>query len=167
MKSLIFGTILFSVSCLTSCSYKEGAREVRAGNLFAVQLPNYLDEADDLKPGAPLQYKNKFRNIYVVGFKSDLSNYDFRKFDSLGISVLKNVLTGPKVSNGVELEVNGIPAVHTELFGKMQGENIFYSHLSVKGKKHWYELCVWTRGEERKLRFDADIKKILYSFREL
>ena len=63
--------------------------------------------------------------------------------------------------------MNGLKGVRTELFGKMEGENIYYSHLLLADKNEVIHICLWTRTEERKLKYKDDIEKILGSVKAL
>lgn len=164
-----FAAFFLLLLCLASsaCNYSAENREIIARNQFSLQIPGFLEETDELKPGAPLQVRNKFRNLYLVAFSEDKSSGSDQQFYENGIRVLKGALKNPQISDTAHLQINGHQCIRTAMFGKMQGENIFYLHLAVFGGKQRYEVCTWTRSEERWLRFRPDMEKILASFREL
>ncbi|MCS6819287.1 MAG: hypothetical protein NZ522_04995, partial [Chitinophagales bacterium] len=92
----------------------------------------------------------------------------FPDYVSRNIQILRNVLTNPIVTDSVSTELGGLPGVRTEIFGNMGEEKIYYTHYSLQGKNGFcYQVCVWTRGEERKLRYRQDMERMLASFRML
>ena len=135
-------------------------------NEFTMTVPDYLSEADNLKPDAAFQYSNRFRNMYVVVF-SDKKDKDFATYYNEQIGVIKKVMEKPMVNDSVVVNIPGAKGVHTEIAGKMQGEMIYYSVLTLETKDKFYQDCVWTRGEDRKLKYGKDIERILLSFRLL
>ena len=164
MRTWIFGIIL--IELMQSCSYKEEMKVLNVNNEFTMAVPSYLKEDKTLKPGAPFQYCNRFRNIYAVVFSDnkDTINQDFQTYYNSQIKIIKAVLKRPGVSDSTAIEVGGAKGVKTEIFGNMQNENIYYSHMLLETDKKYYQVCVWTRGEERKLKYGPAIEALLYSF---
>jgi hypothetical protein len=164
---------LFVVCCslfvVSACKYSEAYQTVNAKNEFTVSLPPWMKESDDLAPGAPFQYANRFRNFYTVGFviRKDTAKADFDYYWKNSLNALKNSLTKPIVTDSLGIEVNGMKGVRAEVLGKMDGENIYFSEVVLDGKSKIYHLSVWVRSEERKLRFKEDINKIIGSVKEL
>lgn len=127
-------------------------------------VPDYLSKADNLKPGADFQYSNRFRNMYVVVF-SDKKDKDFQTYYNEQINVIKKVLDKPMINDSLPVEIAGAKGIHTEIAGKMQGEMVYYSVLTLETKDKFYQDCIWTRGEDRKLKYGKDIERILMSFK--
>ena len=119
-------------------------------------VPDYLSKAENLKPGADFQYSNRYRNMYVVVF-SDKKDKDFQTYYAEQINVIKKVLDKPMVNDSLPVEIAGAKGIHTEIAGKMQGEMVYYSDLTLETKDKFYQDCIWTRGE--------DIERILLSFK--
>jgi len=167
MKKAVF---LCSVFCvlfsINSCKYVYKFEIIKVGNDFTLSVPNYLSKVDDLKAGAEFQYANRFRNTYSVIF-SEKKDKDFSSFYKENMKVIKSVLEKPVVSDSSALEIGGAKGVHTELYGKMQGEFIYYSVLTLESANKYYQYCIWTRGEDRKLKYGEDIQKMLLSFQLL
>lgn len=158
---------IFAVSILLlvgACKMSYKPLLVNVDNQFSLTVMDYLKKVDNLKEGAPFQYSNKFRNFYAVAFYGE-NQLPVDSFYNQELSVLKNVLKLPKVSQKEEVEISGLKGIKTELYGEMQGENVYYSHLLLRDGAKYYEICVWTRGEERKLRYREDIEAILQSFK--
>ena len=127
-------------------------------------VPDYLSKAENLKPGADFQYSNRYRNMYVVVF-SDKKDKDFQTYYAEQINVIKKVLDKPMVNDSLPVEIAGAKGIHTEIAGKMQGEMVYYSVLTLETKDKFYQDCIWTRGEDRKLKYGKDIERILLSFK--
>jgi len=123
-----------------------------------------MKKYDDLKQGAPFQYANRYRNIYTV---AEASKQELGDLMANTTSLLSKSMKNAVVSDSSSVTINGLPAVRTEVFGKMNEENIYFTELVIQGKKSNYHLSIWTRGEDRKLRYRDDINKIAASFKEL
>ncbi len=133
-------------------------------------VPSYLKEDAEVKPGAPFGYANRFRNIYTTVFfdeKEKLTDTSFQQYYDKQINVLKNALIKPGVSDSSFVKVGGAMGIHTEISGVMQTENIYYSHLLLETPTRYYQVCAWTRGEDRKLKYGKDIENMLFSFKLL
>lgn len=175
MKKLLPLTLaLYALlALLPSCKYPTEYVTVTVANKFSLSLPPWVKQDDELKPGADLQYSNHYRNFYVIAEsinKGDVKRTaDEMMHDNL--NVVRNVLSSPLVTDSTNFTVNGISGLRAEIFGKMgkkdSEENIYYSEVILEGKNAVYHLSVWTRGEDRKLRYKEDINKILNSFKEL
>ena len=102
--------------------------------------------------------------MYVVVF-SDKKDKDFQTYYAEQINVIKKVLDKPMVNDSLPVEIAGAKGIHTEIAGKMQGEMVYYSVLTLETKDKFYQDCIWTRGEDRKLKYGKDIERILLSFK--
>jgi hypothetical protein len=162
MKQLII--LSLAALTFTSCKYSEKTEVINVNNQFTMEVPEYLKKCDDLRPGAEFQYCNRYRNTYVVVF-SDKKDKDFQTYYNEQIGIIKKVLNKPMVNDSTVIEIPGAKGVHTELAGKMQGEMIYYSVLTLETKDKSYQDCIWTRGEDRKLKYGKDLEKILLSFK--
>jgi len=127
-------------------------------------VPDYLSKAENLKPGADFQYSNRYRNMYVVVF-SDKKDKDLQTYYNEQINVIKKVLDKPMINDSLPVEIAGAKGIHTEIAGKIQGEMVYYSVLTLETKDKFYQDCIWTRGEDRKLKYGKDIERILMSFK--
>lgn len=157
--------LMFLLSII-GCKYSTEYTTVNANNLFSVTIPPWMKADDKLKEGAPFQYNNRFRNIYAIG-ETVSSAKNFSDLNTEIIQPTVNALTNPVISDSVAVEINGMKGVRTEIYGKMVGENIYYSHLLLQGKNNIIHFCLWTRTEERKLKYKDDIERILASVKEL
>jgi hypothetical protein len=154
----------------TSCKYKEQWEQVNVNNEFTMEVPSWMEKTSELKEGAMFQYRNRFRSVYaiVVKEKADAVPQDFGAYVSANITVLKNVLTNPVLSDSSVVELDKLSGIRAEVYGNMGEEKIFYTHYTLKGDKGFnYQICAWTRGEDRKLKYNNDINRIIASFKRL
>jgi hypothetical protein len=160
---------LFLGLLFSACSYNNEPKIVNVNNDFTITVPAYMKEDAEVKPGAPFQYANRFRNTYSAAWFEEKSkaNKSFEDYYKAQIQIIKNVLKNPAVTDSSSVDVGGVNGIHTEMFGQMQGENIYYSHLLLETETRYYQVCVWTRNEERKLKYDKDIQAMLFSFKLL
>lgn len=149
---------------LYSCKYSYKDETINVKNEYTMTVPNYLSPAENLKPGADFQYSNRFRNMYVVIF-SDKKDKDFPAYYAEQVAVIKKVLDKPVVNDSLPVQLGAAKGIHTEIAGKMQGEMIYYSMLTLETKDKFYQECIWTRGEDRKLKYGKDIERMLLSFK--
>ncbi|MBX2902503.1 MAG: hypothetical protein KF872_03020 [Chitinophagales bacterium] len=168
MKKLIslLGLVLLLHS---SCSYSDTWEVVNVNNEFSADIPSWMDKTDELKDGAPLQYRNRFRNVYFLVIKDKQDSLPaFPVYAAQNISVLKRAVEHPIVSDSATAELGGLVGVHAEVMGNMGEEKIFYTHYSLQGKNGYnYQVCIWTRGEERKLRYNEEMHRMIQSFKLL
>lgn len=169
MKFLLQAAIVFLFVGLTGCKYSQKYETINAGNRFSVSIPDWLKKEEGLKPGADFQYANRFRNFYAIGEVQPLTENDsvFAAGINAQTAIVKKSLDKPMVTDSVNVDFGGAKGVRMEIMGKMSDENIFFSEVFLVGKKNNYHLSIWTRSEERKLKFKEDIQKILTSFKEL
>lgn len=169
-----FSTILLSIvycllSFFSSCKYSNQYQAVNAANKFSISVPSWMKEDKSLKEGAAFQFANHFRNFYAIGEaipKTELKRTIGEiMFDNL--NVLRKAMTGAQVSDSTEVNAGELKGTRVEIFGKMNGENIYFSEVIFEGNKNIYHLSIWTRSEDRKLHFKEDINKIIASFKEI
>lgn len=166
MNKALYLLALCCIFILPGCKYNTEWHTVKAGNDFTLSLPPWLDEADNLKQGAALQYSSRYRNFYVIG-EAASGTKPATDVVREHITRLKKSMTNPLVTDSTTISVDGLSGSRVEVFGKMTDENIYFSEMLLEGKGKHYHISVWTRGEDRKLRYKEDINKILTSFKVL
>lgn len=166
MNKALYLLALCCMFILAGCKYNSEWQTVKAGNDFTLSLPPWIDETEELKEGASLQYSSRYRNFYVIA--ETLSNTKpAAAAVSENVNRLKKSMTNPLVSDSVSVAIGGLNGSRVEIFGKMSGENIYFTEVLMEGKGKYYHLSLWTRGEERKLRYKEDINRIVESFKAL
>ena len=169
-KTIALLSIVYCLtSVLSSCKYSNEYQAINANNKFSVSIPPWMKEDKSLKQGADFQYANHFRNVYAIG--ETISRIDLKRTNAQIISdnlnVLRKSLANAVVSDSVDITSGNLKGTRVEIYGKMNGENIYFSEALFEGTKNIYHLSIWTRSETRKLRFKEDINKIISSFKEI
>ncbi|MCW5907930.1 MAG: hypothetical protein KIS94_08740 [Chitinophagales bacterium] len=159
--------LFFLLLGFSACKYSEKYSTVEVNKQFSLDIPSWLKEDNTLKEGAPFQYANRFRNFYTIAESVPCEQSNLQQLSDANIEVVKKVLDNPLVTDSVDVNYNNAKGVRVEILGAMDGEKIYFSEVMLQGGKSCYHLSIWTRSEERKLRFKDDIQKILSSFREL
>lgn len=169
MKFAVKLSVLFAIIALAGCKYSQKYETVNAGDKFSLSIPDWLKKEEGLKPGADFQYANRFRNFYAIGEVQPLTENDsvFAAVINTQTAIVKKSMDKPIVTDSINVDFGGAKGVRMEIMGKMSDESIFFSEVFLIGKKNNYHLSIWTRSEERKLKFKEDIQKILTSFKEL
>lgn len=160
------------LSLAFACSYPEGYEKVEVDGKYALSVPAFLKETDDLALGASLQFENAYRNLYIIVMDEDKSSagMDFEAYHEMAISRITEdpLLEEPTIENKEELMINGLKAIETSIFGTMQEkEIIFYKHMTLEGEERYYQVVIWLRGEKRRLEYEETIDSVMRSFREL
>lgn len=169
MKIYLLYSVCFFAALISACRYSDTWETKNFNNEFTAEIPSWMEKTDELKEGAPLQYRNRFRNVYFIVIKDKQDTLPpFPTYVANNIAVLKRALTQPLVTDSANAELGGLEGVRSEVMGNMGDEKIFYTHYSLQGKKGFnYQVCIWTRGEERKLRYSAEMNRIIQSFKML
>ncbi|MEX2590496.1 MAG: hypothetical protein WD334_09855 [Chitinophagales bacterium] len=163
IPELLF-SLLIAFFSLQSCSYSEGTFTAKADDVFTLELPNYLSSTRQLAPGAQIQFKNRYRTVYVVGLydakgeAKDLDAYDERVIErfSMDLQNFESELLSEKTENGLTKR-------KYRLSGNTTGEKIEYLLLTSEDENHYYQVCVWTL-DFRLEKYEEDLKAILASF---
>ncbi|MEX0595452.1 MAG: hypothetical protein WD512_03050 [Candidatus Paceibacterota bacterium] len=167
MKILNQIIALLSITILLSCGYSEEFNEVNHNNEFVISFPDYMKSCNDFQ--ADLEYKNAYRNTYSlvkVYEKESMTLEDFQR-KTLGVLKAYKPLTKPLVTDSTFRENENFKAIDVQLYGTMDGENIYYWHSVFESKGKFYEVVCWTRSMDRKQRYGADLAKIITSFKPL
>lgn len=162
MKKNSLLVFFLGILIFQSCSYGEGYKTVET-DLYSIQIPSYLKE-EDLAPDAEMEYANRFRNFYFVTFSADKKN-TFEGFKNEAVSRISKQLDS-LVIDTFSTTIHNLPAARTELYGVLDKEHVYYSHVAVNGNKKFYQSCIWVRGLDRKLKYKNTIDSILNSFTE-
>ena len=164
MKNSIRCFFVFMVLVSVGCRYDETPLHVSSKS-FTLTLPFFVKQ-DQLAQDATIQYANRFRNFYIVGFeKNKKSSLDsFNKVVILRIcSSMDTVLIDSQ-----RMTVHGLPCIKTSLNGVYPKEKnrIYYKNISIEGKNHFYNVSIWTRGIDRIIKYNTVMDSVLFSFNE-
>lgn len=162
MKNKIFLGIVLSV--LISCTEDKTPIKVSKDNI-QVTLPYFVKE-DELAEDATIEYANRYRNFYITGFEFEKNINN----DSLWKQTTRRITNN---LDSFTLDTfhyvhHGLPSVKTEIKGKFKSEKdeIYYYSFLLFGAKKNYQMTVWTRGIDRKIKYQETIDDIYASFKE-
>ena len=169
MKKKIFIVSLVCFCFFSACEYSNEFQEIAVGNRYALSVPAYMEPEDELLDEATFQYANRYRNLYVIALDTPKAaiQQGFDEYHRGAISLIKNFIDQPRTSDSLQTQIGGLNGIAVNIYGKITEEKVFYHHLTLEGEARFYQICVWTRGQERELKYKEDIEKILHSFREL
>jgi len=171
MRRYFRSALLLALLCcgIFSCHYSNEYQTVNADNKFTISVPGWMKKTDDLKPGAPFQYSNRFRNFYAIGTADDKVKFNKPTAAVINenLDILRKAMANPVLTDSTGVEIGGLKGIRAEIYGKMNGENIYFSEVVLEGSTQIYHLSIWTRSEDRKLRFKEDINRILSSFKPI
>jgi hypothetical protein len=164
VRFLIFFLSFMGLIGIFSCSYPNQWKTVPAGPAFFLKIPDWMKQAEDLKSDAWVQYANPFRNVYVVVFARQ-SPDSLEVYQRGATDILRKALDQPRTADFRRIQLAGLDGIREDIFGLMQKEPVYYSHITLDAGGQFIELCSWTRGEDRKLKYQPVMDSILLSFR--
>jgi len=166
----------FLLCLFISCN--ENIETKKVEGKYTIDLPSYLDETKDLNKAASLQYKNDFKEFYVLVF--DESTQDFHKALSDGgldyepnlngyseilatdIAKSSGLSVAPKMQNRT---INNLDARILQFDGRVNDVDVFWKIAYLKGKNRYYQILTWTLST-KKTDNEAAMDAILNSFKE-
>ena len=161
---------------LSSCN--DTVETVKVDGKYTIDLPSYLNKADDLNKAASLQYKNEMREFYVLVF--DEPREDFHKAVTAGgLDYGPNLdgysgLLADDITKASGLEVhpelkkktiNGLNARILEIEGKVKDLDIYWKIAYLEGKNRYYQILTWTTPSKKADNEEA-MDAVIISFKE-
>lgn len=156
--------VFFIVLFLSSCNENTKPIEISKEGVSVV-FPPFVKE-DELAEDAIIEYANRYRNFYITVFKF---NNSISK-DSLWTQTTSRITNHLDSFTLDTFHYNHyqLPAIKTEIKGKFKTEKdeIYYYSFLLFGNKNNYQLTIWTRGIDRKIKYQETIDDIIASFKE-
>ncbi|PKV52724.1 hypothetical protein ATE84_4844 [Aquimarina sp. MAR_2010_214] len=182
----VLGQLL--TSCFTSNKNKndtlfieEDFVPVEINNQYELSVPKYMKEAHDLNDDASLQYKNIYKETYIVvidepkeemisTFK-ELEEYNdslsvIKNYKNIQLHILNEVIDINMTSDPKSLQISGLDAEFVEFDGKIEGLafDISYFLTFIEGKENVYMIMAWTL-KNRKEKYRKAFEMATKSFR--
>ena len=151
-----------------SCSYPEGYKPIIEKDRYTIDIAGYLTKTRDLSTTPSLQYHNRFRTVYLVVADKIKSSTEenFKQYHDNLIASFKKQFGEIKVTVLPDTVLNGHKAIIEEISLKTDGEKVWYYIATLETDKYYYQVCSWTI-ERRKEKYEADIRHMVNSFKEL
>lgn len=161
MKNSLFSYLLVLILGIVSCQDYDRPIFIK-NNHFQLTLPGFVKE-EELAEDAILEYANRYRNFYVVAFiLKDTVNADSLWY--LTSNRISSILLNPKIDSSHE---SGYILSNISGNFKDEKEPLFYTQKLIYRRGNSLLLTIWTRGSERKKRYEDEMWKILNSFKPL
>jgi hypothetical protein len=132
-------------------------------------LPNGWKEHRKLNDAAELQAAHLARNLYVIVLtesKEDLDNLTLEEHSAITRGRLLESLTAYEVTDPLNFNIKGNPAVQVEIRGQAKNYNVVYLHTTVETAKNFYQILAWTSksGFEKNR---PELERVVGSFLEV
>ncbi len=174
MKKII--TILFLAVTVFACT-SDKTETVNIKNQYSVELPSFLNKADNLHEDASLQYQNALREFYVVVIDEPKSEFeaaveeteftgDLEGYTNILHTSLKQSLGEANFSNIQSVTINGLNARKFTFEGTLENLPVVYQAAYIEGESHFYQIVSWTL-QENKAKYQGEMQKIIESFKEM
>jgi hypothetical protein len=162
-KDFLFAFPLIGIIIsLSTCQYPDKPHDVILNDSYQLEVTAYMNKTSELNADAEVQFQNKFRNRYLLVFQSQKQE-PFKDFVDQRVQQLLDKVQDSVISKSTAKKVNGIQAHERVINAKVGEERIYYKLMFYEGKKHFYQLVVWTR-DDKLAPFKQDMEKIATSF---
>lgn len=169
-------TILMLFSTLAAFSQAKFT-EKKAGHIFYISVPDYLQKTTLLNDAAAIQYENSEKEIYMIVIEDSKEDLEISqvKFESLkefhdsNIVALKTDENLAVESSPKQFEKNGLKFIQSDLKVVLKEEktttNVSYLVTYVESPTHYYQILCWSLTPDYK-KYVEDFRKIAASIRD-
>jgi hypothetical protein len=160
----ILFSLIISILFITSCKDYKTPKFIEKEGL-SITLPGFVEE-EELAADGFMEFANRYRNFYLVILKHKKTN-NINQIDSIGTQRILAQLDSVKVDSiswFSNLKVNRSKEIQGNY--PKEKEPIYFYHHTLFGKNAIYEVTMWTRGENRKLKYQTEFEKIFNSLNE-
>lgn len=162
--------------------------EVRTdGELFEIEVPNQMKQMDELNPTAKLEYGyyerfgSEVKENYILVMPHELDEleeefpnqtHSIQSYAELSVNNMMAGKSSYEVLNDEALEkINGMDAIIHEIKASMLVSDsatvdLYYMLGVFEGEKAFYQVLSWTLLEQKE-DFRADMRHMIYSFKEI
>ena len=175
MKNIKFITLL--LCCLTTsiATAQSPLKELKAGHVFTVGIPDYMERTVGLNSAAIIQYKSSVKDVYgfiIEDNRTDLAlaSLNFASINEFYDKFMGTFLKGeenkkvdaPKFQKIGDRDFVECDVTYYDQTAKM---DIYYLVGIVSTKTAFYKVLSWC-AVENKDKFKADFQKIIYSLKD-
>ncbi len=172
--SILIVLIMAMISDTASVLAQTKFIERKAGHIFYLSVPEYMQRTRDLNETASLQYKNSRKEAYCIVIEDSKDQLrdggiSFTNINTYAEQLLKafaGKLTKVKTSKPVPITTkSGLKGMQAEITGTIDGVNSVYLCTYIETEQYLYQIICWTLQDRKKELF-ADYQKIVQSLRE-
>jgi len=172
---LIIGVLISAFTVPTNWETK------KVNKLYSINIPDYLNDTDDLNSEASLQCENIDKEMYLIVIDEDkkefidavnelLEDTQFTEDEILDVYAYLQFTTfasDDDFDNNLEyLEINGRKARQLDIVSSFDEYDVFYKMACYESKNHLYFLVSWTTYENKNI-YNPDLQNVINSFRVL
>lgn len=169
-------TIIIALAFIsTAITAQTKMKEYKAGHVFNISLPDYMNKTAGINTASAIQYKSEVKDVYgfvIYDTKEELGyiELNYTSINDFYDEFMKDFLTGEdklEVSKAISKKIgeNNFIESDATYFDKDANMEIYYLIGIVETKKAYYKVMSWT-SKEKKDTFKADFQKILYSLKD-
>jgi len=158
--------ILAVTVLLGACKYSDKFRVMDTAH-FVVEMPPYLNKANNLHPEAQVQGRNNYRDVYFMVLEHERSASDSAfsaRFDTITAGI-KNYCRDPYVEMDSTFTVNGLQGKYRRVTGSIKDKRLVFTIALIRGKNQDYEISGWLFTGKRGL-WLKDLHQGISSFKE-
>jgi hypothetical protein len=164
---------LLLLSLVIACSGSED-HDVHVNNQYAIRLPVTMKPVSYLHEDASLQQEDKSLPLYIVVVdesKEEMEKHELDYnldlyFENIFLRRITEAFPGASVSQPIKDSLDGLPAIIVDITGRADTVEVYYKAAVIESSSHYYQVFTWTTTAKRSA-LDPQMKKIIYSFREL
>lgn len=150
-------------------------KEYKAGHLFDISLPSYMERMVGQIDGSAVEYMNQANDLYgYVTFETkenlELTKQKYTSILEYQETLLKNFIKDKEkriVSKPLSQKRGDINFIETEVtfHNKETNDDFYYLIGAVETKTTFYRIISWSLAKNKN-KFKADFQKILYSIKD-
>lgn len=172
IRKFLFSAVLLTF--VVSCKKETVFKEVKINDRYSISVPDYLQPCTDLHKDASLQYQNTEIDIYAMVIderKKTMENYSLDYdidlyYNNIASQPFLETIKDVNISPAGRQKIDGHKALISEITGKIDQNSIYYRLGVIETPYAFYQLLIWTRGDNRE-KYEPDMKKMIESFKEL
>lgn len=172
IRKFLFSAVLLTF--VVSCKKETVFKEVKINDRYSISVPEYLQPCTDLHKDASLQYQNTEIDIYAMVIderKKTMANYSLDYdidlyYNNIASQPFLETIKDVNISPAGRQKIDGHKALISEITGKIDQNSIYYRLGVIETPYAFYQLLIWTRGDNRE-KYEPDMVKMIESFKEL
>ncbi len=139
----------------------------KINNLYLVEVPNYLNETNQLNEVASYQGYNKNKHAFLIVI-DDLKTgrYTLEEYNKMVEEKFKAGFTNSKILNKKNVKVGNCNAIQYKIEASSNNETIYALFTVIEGTTNFFQILAWTSIKNYD-QFFNDVQKTVNSFKEL
>jgi hypothetical protein len=159
----------------TSLFAQSNLKEHKAGHVFYISFPDYMNKTIGINDAAVIQFKNAVKDVYGIVIEDNkeelaLAELNYSSITEFYEDFIKDFVKDEEkrnVSNPIYIKKGEINFAESDLtyYDKEVKSEIYYLVGIVETKSAYYKVLSWSTATNKD-KFKADFQKALYSLRD-